>query len=285
MADQPGTMRRSDRPVGAFRVPVSIRFGIVALSLLLSLSQTARAQSGVTQVMIVASMHGLHKTSTAYSYEMLYALVRDFKPDLVGVEIRPEDLGRDQEYLQDNYPKEMIELAQTWGEHAFGFDWLGNDVAGAPIPHDWWTHGSPIKRLERELDQDPDFKSKQLDAIRAQQSDILRSATPSSLNDGRYDRLNDAYYARLQQRLHGTRYAPIAQFYASRDRHRPEHRNTDPCSCRRTHRSGHGGRPSQRRAAQLAPPARFRRDDRPGAVVGGYFECALILGMIGSPEP
>lgn len=169
------------------------------------------------QVMIVATMHGGHKSSRGYSYEDLYALVKNFDPDFVGVEIRAEDMSRDTTYLAANYPTEMITLAREWGPRAFGFDWLGDDVAGMAIPGDWWAAKSPLKRLERELGQDPKYKNEQLESIRGQEQAIIDVATPATLNDGRYDRLNDAYYEVFNKTVAGSRYEPIAYFYAQRD--------------------------------------------------------------------
>jgi hypothetical protein len=80
--------------------------------------------------MIVATMYGLHQDHHASDFEDLFRLVENFEPNLVGVEIRPEDVGADEDYLRANYPHEMIELARRHGESAFGFDWLGDDIAG-----------------------------------------------------------------------------------------------------------------------------------------------------------
>jgi hypothetical protein len=92
------------------------------------------AAAPFSQVIVVGSMHRLHANSKLYSYDDLYLVVQRFHPDYVGVEIRSEDMGRDQAYLERNYPIEMIRLAQEWGTQAFGFDWLGDDVAGRPVP-------------------------------------------------------------------------------------------------------------------------------------------------------
>lgn len=172
-----------------------------------------------TEVMVVATMHRLHAKSTTYSYDTLYALLRATKPDYIGVEIRSEDISRSDAYLAKNYPPEMIEAAKQWGSRAFGFDWLGDDVAGAPVPEDWWAKRSPVKQLERDMDKDPAFQSAALDAIQAQEMAILKDATPASLNDGRYDRLNDSYYAAFRKLVHGSKYQALAEFYAARDRH------------------------------------------------------------------
>jgi hypothetical protein len=172
-----------------------------------------------TEVMIVGTIHGFHAKSTTYTYDMLYSLTKAAEPDYVGVEIRAEDMARDTAYLAHNYPKEMIETAQRWGGKAFGFDWLGDDVAGAPVPQDWWSSKSPVKRLERELNADTTITSKALDAIDEQRFALVKSATAAQLNDGRYDELCDAYYALNAKLLAGTKYQTIVDFYAARDRH------------------------------------------------------------------
>jgi hypothetical protein len=181
-----------------------------------------RAMAAPSEVVVIATMHGLHAKSATYTYAMLYDLVNRLKPDYVGVEIRQEDTAADQAYLTANYPAEMIHLAQEWKDRAFGFDWLGDDVAGAPVPKDWWSARSPIKKLERALDADPPYQDKQMDALSAQEQAILASATAQSLNDGRYDALSDAYYVRMAEQLSGTPYRALPAFYASRDRHLAE---------------------------------------------------------------
>lgn len=172
----------------------------------------------VSEVMVVATMHGLHQTSPTYSYEDLYRLIASFGPDFVGVEIRAEDISRPDQYLASNYPVEMIALARRYGEHAFGFDWLGGDLAGRPVPAGWWKNDSPIKQLERELDADPDFQSDTLDAIQQRQQAILEGASAASLNDGRYDAATEEYYGAFGDMVAGSRYARLAFFYAERDR-------------------------------------------------------------------
>ncbi len=187
-----------------------------ALILLVSFTST-RADELPTRVTVIATIHGLHSRSVGYSYEALYALLNKLKPDFVGVEIRQEDLGRDSGYLASMYPKEMIDTAKAYGTRVFGFDWLGDDVAGRPVPSDWWAKGSPIKKLERALDGDPSYKDEQLEAISVDEKALHSSATPAGMNDGRYDLLNDAYYARMAFDYAGTPYELLPRFYAERD--------------------------------------------------------------------
>jgi hypothetical protein len=188
------------------------------IALALSACTGARAESAVTRVTVIATMHGLHGKSATYSYANLYDLLKSLKPDFIGVEMRQEDLPRDPTYLASMYPREMIQVAKDYGSRAFGFDWLGDDVAGRAVPPDWWTKRSPLKALEREIDADPKYgHDPQLDAISTQEKQILTNATAASLNDGRYDRLNDAFYARQAELYAGTKYDILPRFYAARD--------------------------------------------------------------------
>lgn len=188
----------------------------------------ARAQKGLTRscavVMVVASIHKRLATSTSFTYDDLYASVARFKPDYVGVEIRQEDLGRDDMYLGRNYPAEMVHLAHAYGSRCFGFDWLGDDLAGRVIPADWWKVQSPVKALERDLNNAPPLQdaahmrlSDRLDRLSDEQDRILASATVTSLVDGRYDRVTAAYYRTLTELLAGTRFAALPAYYRRRD--------------------------------------------------------------------
>lgn len=190
----------------------------------LLVSSTALATERPAEVMIVATMHGLHQNHEGYDFEDLFQLVEDFEPDLVGVEIRPEDTGADEGYLQANYPYEMVELARRWGDAAFGFDWLGDDIAGLPIPKGHWQTGSAIKALERDLETDPAFaETREEAAIAAAQKELLVKATAASINDGAYDELTARASELAAERLRGSRYQPISEFYARRDREIANH--------------------------------------------------------------
>lgn len=175
-------------------------------------------------VLVVASLHKLHESNHNYSYDRLYRLVHAFRPDWVGVEIRPEDMTADPAYLGAWYPLEMRELKDEYPGHVFGFDWFGDDLTGKPIPAGWRNSG--IKAMERESDaapalQTPDKRAikVRLDAISARQQALLANATPRGVNDGRYDALCIDYYNTLRAYLAGTRFEALGQFYTARDAH------------------------------------------------------------------
>lgn len=197
-------------------------FGVLATVAIFS-SNASKAASRPARVMVIASMHQRHATSSSYTYGDLYAAVAHVAPDLVGVEIRQEDLERSDEYLSRNYPLEMIHLARAYRGRVFGFDWLGEDLAGQPIPDNWWKSRSPIKKLEREMDaalpHDAHDKglAATLSALSEKEDAILANATVSSLSDGRYDRVSKHYYATLRVLTAGTRFAALPAFYRQRD--------------------------------------------------------------------
>jgi hypothetical protein len=176
-------------------------------------------------VMVVATLHQGHATDRNYSYADLDRLIVNFKPNWVGVEIRPEDMTADPAYVQCWYPQEMVTLKDRYGDHAFGFDWWGDDLAGQPIPADWRTSSS-IQTLEAAADGAPELQAAdkadikaQLDAIRSRQNTLLSISNPRGLNDGRYDAVTVDYYDTLRRYYDGTRFADLCTFYTARDAH------------------------------------------------------------------
>ena len=182
------------------------------------------AAGPATSVLVIPSIHKRLAGNSRYSYADLYSLVAVFQPDLVGVEIRQEDLARPDAYLQHNYPEEMVALAQAYKGRVFGFDWLGTEVEGRAVPADWWTKQSPIKQLERSCGSTQPGMSPErlelnarLDAISQKQEQIVGTATAASLSDGRYDRATAEYYRIAAELTRGTRCERLTDWYAERN--------------------------------------------------------------------
>jgi len=171
-----------------------------------------------TSIMVMASMHQFHKEHPTFDYDKLFHAIKHFQPDHVGVEIRPEDIGAEEDYLSQNYPFEMVKLSKDYGNgRCFGFDWLGDDIAGQPIPANYWKEISLYKKLERELSDEASIDFKELDVLFEQQMEILKTATPASLIDGRYGQVTRRYYQVSDDLLRGTKYEFISQFRRRRD--------------------------------------------------------------------
>jgi hypothetical protein len=183
-------------------------------------SESPRAQSeSPTEVTVVAALHGLHKQHPNYDYGVLYDLVARIQPDLVGVEIRPEDIGAELDYLKRNYPAEMIELARRHADRAFGVDWLGTEIAGRPIPPDYWQTAQ-VMRLSKASKEDADFQARkpaELAELSQRQSQILAAATPATLVDGRYAASVRRIDALEAQWYRGSPYTYVLDFNRRRD--------------------------------------------------------------------
>lgn len=177
------------------------------------------SQTIQTELLIVSSLHSAHKNHATFDYDDLYTLVQDFDPDYVGVEIRAEDIGMSRAYLLSNYPREMVELAHQYQGRAFGFDWLGREIAGRPIPESYFKE-MRIAKLSAELAADEAMtarKPEQIAQLEQQQAEIVAAATPSSLADGRYGALCRQIDKLEKDWLAGSRYEEIVAFNRLRD--------------------------------------------------------------------
>ena len=173
----------------------------------------------LTEIVVISSMHGAHKDHPSYSYDTLYSLIGFYEPDFVGVEIRPEDIGAADDYLERNYPKEMIALTKEYQGKVFGFDWLGESISGLPISDAYWKN-LEVKQLGNLLLSDQELLSKkpvEIEALEEKQKQLLLTATPESLNEGRYGQLCRQIDSLEQGWLNGTPFQKIIDFDRMRD--------------------------------------------------------------------
>ena len=93
-----------------------------------------------TEVMVLGTIHQFHKYNKSYSFEDVFSVIDNFRPDVIGVEIREEDISQPREYLSRNYPYEMIEAKFRYDKdhHIYGFDWLGKSIEGKLIPEKYF---------------------------------------------------------------------------------------------------------------------------------------------------
>ncbi|MDX5345840.1 MAG: hypothetical protein LPK19_01220 [Hymenobacteraceae bacterium] len=176
--------------------------------------------------MVLATLHGFHARNPNYTYEDVFKTVENFNPDVVAVEIRPEDLDKDTAYLKNIYPFEMRELLQKLPEtKKVGFDWYGEEAAGKMLTREMFmdstTELGRVKALERALAQDTVMATKfaGLKNLQQQQFDLIKDATPAQVNDGRYDAVSAKYYEAVDSVLAGTKYEYRATFNRQRDKH------------------------------------------------------------------
>jgi hypothetical protein len=172
------------------------------------------------RVYLFPTLHRLHQENPHYSYESLQTVLRRIRPDLIAVEIRAEDLSADTPYLRLNYPYEMWMMRYWFPEARIaGFDWLGEDIAGSPIPPDYWKEKALIKKLQRALQSDS-LQSAGIavcDTALPERMRLLKGLSLQGLIRSAYGPLTERYYSCLEQKLGTTRYRYITDFYSLRN--------------------------------------------------------------------
>jgi tetratricopeptide (TPR) repeat protein len=112
-----------------------------------------------TQALVVGTIHDRHARNENYSYADVVHILATYDPDLICVEIRPQDFRR------EPYLKEMM-LATVWG--------LSHGKKVAPI--DWWEDTPNDREVREKLEKQPEYieKEKQLQRLVAQSEVIAR---------------------------------------------------------------------------------------------------------------
>jgi hypothetical protein len=198
-------------------LPLNMRKAFCFFLILCLLTTAAFSQ---TKVYLLPVLHSMHKSNFFYPYDSVKAVVARTAADVVAVEIRPEDISKDSNYLKANYPFEMWMMAHWFPQKTIvGFDWLGADLEGKPIPEKYWQQGSEIKKLQTALNKDSVYTAR-LRSCTLYSDERLKLLSSQSLkailtsNDAI---LTKEYYNCLEQHLRGSEYEALTQFYTLRN--------------------------------------------------------------------
>ena len=112
-----------------------------------------------TEVLVVGTLHSTHRGNDNYSYRHVAGVLQTYDPDVICVEIRPEDF-RHKEYL-----REMV-LATIWAVEE------GREV----YPIDWWDSKRDARAQRAEYARTPEYLSKLAEVGQLERdSDITRT--------------------------------------------------------------------------------------------------------------
>lgn len=111
------------------------------------------------EALVVGTIHQRHGSNEAYSYADIVHILLTFDPDLICVEILPQD------FRKVPYLKEVM-LATIWG--------LAHGKNVAPI--DWWDDKENVREVRAKLAKLPEYaeKEKQEQALYAQNPIVSR---------------------------------------------------------------------------------------------------------------
>jgi hypothetical protein len=173
-----------------------------------------------TKVYLVPTLHGMHKTNTQYNYDSVKAVVARIHPDVIAVEIRPEDIQQDSSYLKNNYPYEMWMMPHWFATATIeGFDWLGADIENKSIPQRYWQDQSRPKYLQRRLQLDSVYtaRTKSCQLYTDARMAILNNQSLNSILASNDALLVKEYYNCLELQLRNSDYEELAAFYTMRN--------------------------------------------------------------------
>lgn len=170
-------------------------FKIIALLLLLSGNQLYAQKK--TQVLLLPTIHNAHETNSRYTYQHLLKIIENFKPDIIAIEIRPEDMNQqDSVYLKTFYRPDMIMMMNKFPAiPKVGIDFLGIDQVGKTLAlnyrRDTTTANAKAGAISRAISRDPEFaaayKTAGWQELENKRLALIASASAQELIDGPFD--------------------------------------------------------------------------------------------------
>lgn len=179
-----------------------------------------------TQLLLLPTVHTAHKTNAKYSFANVFKIVENFKPDIIAVEIRPEDMDMDTTYLKLFFQPEMIMIKNSFpGIPKVGIDDFGKDTWGKHLPVDFrrdtttdWGRSTRISQMmNRDTAVSNAIKRMGLPAMASKRTQMLGSASAAELMDGKYDAITNEYFTKLSSVLANTKYKGFPEFTSYRD--------------------------------------------------------------------
>ena len=178
-----------------------------------------------TEVLVLPALHQAHEMNENYSYDDLMEIIKAYNPDVIGVEIRPEDMQRHSEVLRVYYPEEMVQVRDTYKDKAFGIDFYSEDTRGEHVEsamfQDTTREIGRAKKIAREMKLDSMIvvKHRELglaDVLKEQRRIALTYSAEEFLN-GEYDSLVELQFEIEDKMLKGTPYEEYNAFNNRRD--------------------------------------------------------------------
>lgn len=160
-----------------------------------------------TQVLLLPTIHNAHETNSRYTYQHLLKIVENFKPDIIAIEIRPEDMGqKDSVYLKTFYRPDMIMMMTKFPAiPKVGIDFLGIDQVGKTLSlnyrRDTTTANAKAGAISRAISRDPEFaaiyKTAGWQELENKRLALIASASAQELIDGPFDSYSNKMAALL----------------------------------------------------------------------------------------
>lgn len=179
-----------------------------------------------TEVLVLPTLHKAHESNENYTYDHLMEMVKKYDPDIIAVEIRPEDIELQSDVLEIFYPQEMITVRDTFRERVAGIDFYSEETQDQKVRlqmfRDTTTQLGKFNHLSQEMKMDSVLVVRRdelgLDQVTKEQERIAYSYSPADFLKGEYDSLVELQFKLEDSLLQGTPYEEYAVFNNRRDR-------------------------------------------------------------------
>ena len=212
---------------------MKLKIYLALLVVISSLTNPLFAQK--TELLILPTIHAGHKKNVNYNFEHVRHIIENFKPDIIAVEIRPEDMNRDTNYLKALYNPEMIMFKNEFPEtEKAGIDFMGVDFEGKTLPSDFMKEiigeFGKFRAMNQQLMRDTFIVkariAKGLPAIITKRGEMMGNLSANQLMDGKYDALTEEFTKGQTEVLRNTPYQFYDDFQISRDQRIADHIKT-----------------------------------------------------------
>lgn len=199
------------------------KISIILLLAIIKFSAPAWAQK--TELLILPTIHGGHKKNVKYSFDHVTRIITNFKPDIIAVEIRPEDMDQDTTYLKKFYQPEMIMAKNGFpGVKKAGIDFLGSETKGKHLSDDFSkdTIGEMgrFRVMNQRLMKDSAIVkariAKGMVTLKAKQGEMMGSLSANEMLAS-YDQVTGDFFTAQTAVLAGTPYEYYDTFSIMRD--------------------------------------------------------------------
>ncbi|UJH91208.1 SRPBCC family protein [Antarcticibacterium sp. 1MA-6-2] len=171
-------------------------------------------------VLVLPTIQASHEHNSNYNYKILFEVIREFDPHVIGLEIRPEDISQDKEYLELFYTGEMIMVRDSFPDKVVGIDYYGKSFEDQLLPKDVFKDSTNVLGkfvlLEQRMNTDTLVQRKKkelgMPEILEEQKRIARIYSPQQLMNGEYDSLTKRYYTLLEKFLNTAEYEEYIEF-------------------------------------------------------------------------
>ncbi len=178
-----------------------------------------------TEVLVLPTIHGAHEMNENYTYRDLMQIVKSYDPDIIGVEIRNEDLNMDTDSLDNFYPLEMIMVRDSFPEKVRGIDYYSEATKKITVSREMFadtlSEMYKIKRLSQDMKLDSafvvDYQKTEIPKIQEEQRRIALNYSAEEFLKGEYDSITGLQYRIEDSLFSDTRYAAYSIFNNRRD--------------------------------------------------------------------